>query len=206
MLAVGGDLSIERLITAYAHGIFPWYGDDEPIMWWFPDPRCVLYPERIKISRSLRQTLRRKTFTITWNQAFEQVIACCRTVERKEQPSTWIVPEMQHAYCALHRSGYAHSVEVWQEGQLVGGLYGVAMGKLFYGESMFSLQRDASKVALVHMCQRLQALGFRLIDCQQDTPHLRSLGAELMPRETFYAFVRRNLVECLRAGARVDLG
>jgi leucyl/phenylalanyl-tRNA--protein transferase len=184
LLAVGGDLSSARLLNAYRSGIFPWFSDDQPILWWSPDPRTVLYPERLKISRSLRKTLRNKPFRVTFDQAFAQVMLAC-SAPRKNGDGTWITMEMLAAYQELHRIGFAHSVEVWLEERLVGGLYGVALDRVFFGESMFSLERDASKVGLVHLIELLQVNGFRLIDCQVYSEHLISLGAEEISRSRF---------------------
>lgn len=184
LLAVGGDLTPERLINAYRHGIFPWFSEGEPILWWSPNPRTVLYPGKIKIARSLRKTLRKGIFRISFDTAFEQVIAAC-SQPRRDSPGTWLVPEMIDAYRRLHELEMAHSVEVWQDDQLVGGLYGVALGGVFYGESMFSRVSDSSKVALVHLCSLLVEMDFRLVDCQVYTEHLISLGAEEISRERF---------------------
>jgi leucyl/phenylalanyl-tRNA--protein transferase len=184
LLAVGGDLSAIRLINAYRHGIFPWFSEGEPILWWSPDPRTVLFPDKVKVSRSLRKKLRHGGFRITFDQAFQQVIQACAK-PRRGSPGTWLVPEMIQAYTELHRLGMAHSVEVWQQERLVGGLYGVAIGSVFFGESMFSRVSDSSKVALVHLCRNLLAMDFRLIDCQVYTAHLISLGAEEIPRAQF---------------------
>ena len=184
LLAVGGDLSSTRLLNAYRRGIFPWYSADQPILWWSPDPRTVLYPERLKISRSLRKTLRNKPFVVTFDQAFVSVVTAC-SAPRKYAQGTWITAQMLAAYRELHRIGYAHSVEVWLEERLVGGVYGVALGRVFFGESMFSVARDASKVALVHLVQLLIEQGFRLIDCQVYSDHLISLGAEEISRMRF---------------------
>ncbi|MDJ0806561.1 MAG: leucyl/phenylalanyl-tRNA--protein transferase [Gammaproteobacteria bacterium] len=184
LLALGGDLSPERLINAYRHGIFPWFSENEPILWWSPDPRTVLYPTKIRISRSLRKTLRKGIFRVSFDNAFAQVITAC-SQPRKDAPGTWLVPEMIEAYLQLHALDLAHSVEVWQENRLIGGLYGVAIGGVFYGESMFSRVSDSSKVALVQLCSHLLERGFRLIDCQVYTEHLISLGAEEIPRERF---------------------
>jgi leucyl/phenylalanyl-tRNA--protein transferase len=184
LLAVGGDLSSSRLLNAYRSGIFPWYSDDQPILWWSPDPRTVLYPEQLKISRSLRKTLRNKPFRVTFDQAFSGVMSAC-AAPRKQAEGTWISPEMLAAYRELHRIGYAHSVEVWMEDRLVGGLYGVALGSVFFGESMFSTERDASKVALVYLTRLLQDRDFRLIDCQVYSAHLISLGAKEIERSSF---------------------
>ena len=184
LLAAGGDLSPERLTRAYRRGIFPWYSAGEPILWWSPDPRMVLFPSELKISRSLGKTLRKGTFTVTVDTAFDQVIEAC-SEPRAGQPGTWITPQMQEAYCALHRRGRAHSVETWQDGQLVGGLYGVAIGRAFFGESMFSRVSDASKVALAHLVPQLERWGFGLIDCQMRTPLLASFGAREVARTQF---------------------
>jgi leucyl/phenylalanyl-tRNA--protein transferase len=188
LLAVGGDLSPIRLINAYRHGIFPWFSEDEPILWWSPDPRTILFPDKIKISRSLRKSLRRGGFRITYDRAFQQVIRACAN-PRDGSPGTWLVPQMIRAYTELYRLGMAHSVEVWQQERLVGGLYGVAIGSVFYGESMFSRVSDSSKVALVHLCRSLSAMDFKLIDCQVYTRHLISMGAEEIPREQFCQFL-----------------
>ncbi len=184
LLAIGGDLSPTRLLNAYRSGIFPWYSDDQPILWWSPDPRLVLFPDNIKISRSLRKSLRNRAFEIRFDSAFEQVISSC-SAPRTGQNGTWITPEMNAAYIELHRQGYAHSVEIWQHRRLVGGLYGLAIGRVFFGESMFSKERDASKSALVCLSRLLSKLKFRLIDCQVSTPHLLSMGAEEITRAAF---------------------
>ncbi|HEY9149013.1 MAG TPA: leucyl/phenylalanyl-tRNA--protein transferase [Gammaproteobacteria bacterium] len=184
LLAVGGDLSPARLLNAYRQGIFPWYSDGQPILWWSPNPRCVLYPEQLKVSRSLRKTLRKQPFQVTLDRAFAEVIAAC-SEPRPDQDGTWITEEMQQAYIQLHRIGLAHSVECWEGERLVGGLYGVSLGKVFFGESMFSRRSDASKVALVHLAEQLKMWGFGLIDCQVYSEHLASLGAQEVPRETF---------------------
>jgi leucyl/phenylalanyl-tRNA--protein transferase len=184
LLAAGGDLSAERLIRAYRRGIFPWYSPGEPILWWSPDPRMVLFPSELKIARSLAKTLRKGAFTVTADRAFERVIEGC-SQPRPGQPGTWITTGMKQAYVALHRLGRAHSVETWREDQLVGGLYGVAIGRAFFGESMFSLVSEASKVALVHLVRQLDHWGFGLIDCQMRTPLLASFGAREIPRSEF---------------------
>ncbi|MDQ8004493.1 MAG: leucyl/phenylalanyl-tRNA--protein transferase [Pedobacter sp.] len=186
LLAVGGDLSAERLVLAYEHGIFPWFSDDDPICWYSPHERCVIYPDRLKVSKSMRQVLKNVGFKVTANQAFEKVIANCAKTPRKDQPGTWITKEMQDAYINLHQLGWAHSVEVWQNESLVGGLYGVAIGKVFCGESMFSLVSNASKVAMIFLCQQSD---FELIDCQLPNDHLLSLGAEMMDRKTYMEFL-----------------
>ncbi|MBP6808669.1 MAG: leucyl/phenylalanyl-tRNA--protein transferase [Chromatiaceae bacterium] len=186
LLAIGGDLDPRRLLNAYRHGIFPWFSAGDPILWWSPDPRTVLLPNRVHISRSLAKTLRRGHFQITLDQAFHQVIGACAGL-RRHGNGTWLVPMMIRAYQRLHRAGWAHSVEVWQDGDLVGGLYGVSLGRVFFGESMFSLVSDASKVALVHLCRTLEDRGYGLIDCQMATDHLLSLGALQIPRAAFTA-------------------
>ena len=184
LLAFGGDLSVERLLKAYRCGIFPWFSDDQPIMWWSPDPRTVLFPHDLKISRSLAKTCRKIPFEITLNRAFADVINAC-AAPRSDGEGTWITDDMQQAYCNLHEAGHAHSVEAWQDGQLVGGLYGIAIGQVFFGESMFANKTDASKVAFVHLVQQLQAWEFQLIDCQVDSAHLQSLGASQLSRAKF---------------------
>lgn len=185
LLALDGDLSVPRLILAYSMGIFPWYSPGEPILWWSPDPRLVLYPENLVVNRSLRKTLRRHPFRITMDRAFADVIASCATVPRGEDEGTWIVGEMQEAYTALHSEGYAHSVEAWDGETLVGGLYGVSLGRAFFGESMFSRRSDASKVCFVQLVRFLQDEGFAFIDCQVTTDHLLRFGAEEIPRDQF---------------------
>jgi leucyl/phenylalanyl-tRNA--protein transferase len=184
LLAVGGDLTPQRLIQAYQLGIFPWFSEGEPILWWSPDPRTVLYPEKIKISRSLRKTLRKRVYRVTFDQNFNDVIHAC-AAPREDSPGTWLVPEMINAYSIQHQLGLAHSVEVWQDHQLVGGLYGMAIGRVFFGESMFSRASDSSKVALAYLSRQLKSWGFRIIDCQVYTRHLASLGAEEIPRQQF---------------------
>lgn len=190
LLAVGGDLKPERLLYAYRNGIFPWFGPDQPILWWAPDPRLVLFPEQLRISRSLSRTLRKQLFTITFDTAFAQVVREC-AAPRPGQAGTWITPEMQAAYRHMHELGHAHSVECWQQGELVGGLYGIAIGHVFFGESMFTRVTDASKVGFVALVQKLQASGYRLIDCQVHTAHLESLGAAMIPRREFTRLLKR---------------
>lgn len=190
LLAAGGDLSPARIVAAYRQGIFPWYNPGEPILWWSPDPRAVLYPDHLKIARSLRKTLNKQLFRVTLDSAFVQVMRQCAS-PRQGQPGTWITPEILSAYSNLHAMGIAHSVECWQGEQLVGGLYGLALGKVFFGESMFSQVTDASKVALVYLVAQLKIWGYELIDCQVATTHLLSLGAELIPRAEFISELRR---------------
>lgn len=186
LLAMGGDLRVERLLEAYRHGIFPWYNEDQPILWWSPDPRAVLFPDHLKVSRSLRKTIRRGAFEVTLDTCFRDVMqACAEPREQHPRGGTWITPEMTDAYVRLHELGYAHAVETWQEGELVGGLYGVAVGGVFFGESMFSRRSDASKVALVWLVRQLQTWGFQMIDCQLPTAHLASLGVEELRRSDF---------------------
>lgn len=186
LLAVGGDLTPERLLSAYRRGIFPWFNDDRCIMWWSPDPRAVLFPHLIKISRSLRKTLRQRRFRVTANSAFAEVIRGC-AAPRATQSGTWITQQMAAAYYRLHRLGYAHSIECWHESTLVGGLYGVLLGRVFFGESMFSRQRDASKVALAHLCRA----DIQLIDCQIPNAHLSRMGALEIERPRFLSLLDR---------------
>ncbi len=196
LLAAGGDLSPPRLLEAYRRGIFPWYSRGQPILWWCPDPRAVLRPERLKVSRSLAKSLRNRGFETRIDGAFREVLRYCGSSELRPG-GTWLSPEMRAAYLRLHKLGYAHSVETWLDGRLVGGLYGVALGNVFFGESMFSLERDASKVALKRLCDELVRRGYHIIDCQMATAHLMSLGAELIPRLEF--------IELLRTRIQADL-
>jgi leucyl/phenylalanyl-tRNA--protein transferase len=182
LLAIGGDLSTERLLLAYQNGIFPWYSDDEPILWFSPHERFVLYPDELKISKSMQRVLNSGMFTVTVNQCFEKVIAACSKMERPGQDGTWITADMQEAYISLNKKGHAHSVEVWQEGKLAGGLYGVQVGKVFCGESMFSLVSNASKTALINLCK--SGL-YNLVDCQVHTDHLASMGAKMISRGAY---------------------
>lgn len=184
-LAQGGDLSPELLLHAYSRGIFPWFSGDEPILWWSPDPRCVLLPQNLRVRPSLQKQLRKSDWSLSINHNFSAVIEACANTPRPGQNGTWILPQMQEAYSRLHALGYAHSVEVCWQGQLVGGLYGVALGTVFFGESMFHHRTDASKVALVGLVEVLKERGFTLIDCQQATPHVLSMGAEVWPRSRF---------------------
>ncbi|MGM0783263.1 MAG: leucyl/phenylalanyl-tRNA--protein transferase [Pseudomonadota bacterium] len=201
LLAAGGDLTPEWLLAAYARGIFPWYSDDQPILWWSPEPRMVLFPEALRVSRSLAKRLRNGGFSVTFDRRFDAVVAAC-AAPRPGQPGTWITAAMRQAYSTLHAMGFARSVEVWQAKQLVGGLYGVAMGGAFFGESMFSRERDASKVALVHLVRAMQAGGGRLIDCQMHTAHLERLGARDIARRAFIGY----LEECLEGPAERHFG
>jgi leucyl/phenylalanyl-tRNA--protein transferase len=189
LLAAGGDLSPRRLLDAYRHGIFPWYSEGEPVLWWSPDPRMVLFPAELKVARSLSKTLRNTAYEIRFDASFDDVMMGC-AAPRAEQSGTWITDEMRAAYNRLHRLGHAHSVETWIDGALAGGLYGVALGGMFFGESMFSLRRDASKLALVALARRLEAGGFGLIDCQLPTPHLATLGARPLRRAEFIRRLR----------------
>lgn len=189
LLAVGGDLSPRRLLEAYRQGIFPWYSEGEPILWWSPDPRFVLFPEELKMTRSMRQFLKKDVIQITYDRAFPAVIAACRK-PRPQREATWITPDMQAAYVRLHERGFAHSVEVWQADDLVGGLYGVSLGRCFFGESMFSSASNASKAALIDLARRLGTLDFSLIDCQVHTAHLESLGARPVPRSEFMVLLK----------------
>lgn len=195
LLAMGGDLSPERLQCAYSLGIFPWFEEGQPIMWWSPDPRCVLYPGQFKTSRSMRKAIQRASFRVTYDLAFESVITAC-AAPRDQQPGTWITSGMHDAYCSLHELGCAHSVEVWQGSDLVGGLYGISLGRVFYGESMFSRVSEASKFALKSLSERLADRSYHLIDCQLESEHLLSLGAQTIPRVQF--------IEEMNAGLQHD--
>ena len=190
LLCAGGDLSPKRLLDAYQHGIFPWYSRGEPILWWSPDPRMVLDPGEFRVSRSLRRSLRAGRWQVTLDRDFPAVIRACAEAPRIGQNGTWIVRDIQHAYWQLAQLGFAHSVETWLDGELVGGLYGLAIGRMFYGESMFSRVTDASKVAAAHLARFLEGEGYGMIDCQMSTPHLASLGAREIPRAAFMARLR----------------
>ncbi len=192
LLCAGGDLGPERLLDAYGHGIFPWFSEGDPILWWSPDPRMVLYPGELKVSRSLRRTIARGTYETRMDSAFRAVMEAC-SAPRDGQGGTWIVPEMIDAYTRLNELGHAHSVESWCDGELAGGLYGVALGRVFFGESMFTRAPDASKVALAALVERLHGRGYRLIDCQQATAHLASLGAREIPRTAFAQLLRESI-------------
>lgn len=193
LLAVGGDLDQRRLLLAYSMGIFPWYAEAEPILWWSPDPRLVLYPEDLRISTSLKKTIKKDLFRITMDRDFEQVITACAKIRRGNNEGTWIVHDMIEAYCKLHESGFAHSVEAWQYDTLAGGLYGVSLGKCFFGESMFTMITNASKVAFVALVNYLKALSFDLIDCQVKTEHLINFGAREIPRARFLKQLKKSL-------------
>ena len=193
LLAIGGDLSSERLLLAYQCGIFPWYSEGQPILWWSPDPRLILEPEEFHVSHRLRQILNKETFQVTFDRAFASVIQACAVAPRKGQDGTWITPEMQQAYVRLHQQGFAHSVESWLDAKLVGGIYGVSLGKCFFGESMFSYKSNASKVALATLVQSLKAWGFHMLDAQVTTRHLLSLGAKEIPRSLFLKRLKEGL-------------
>ena len=200
LLAIGGDLATERLLTAYRQGIFPWYEPGGPILWWSPDPRLVLIPGELRISQRLARTIRQGRFETRYNTAFAQVIKRCAEIPRQHEEGTWITPEMQQAYIRLHELGHAHCMESWRDGELVGGIYGVRVGRCFCGESMFHRETDASKVALAALVQRLQAEGVDLIDCQVASEHLIRLGAREIPRSRFLQFLKAGLVEHPRTG------
>ena len=195
LLAIGGDLRPQRLLLAYRMGIFPWFTTAEPILWWSPDPRLVLYPGELRLSRSLRRSIKRGLYRVTADRAFERVIRECAVVRLEKGEPTWIVEEMASAYCRLHQQGYGHSIEVWQERRLVGGLYGVSLGGCFFGESMFSRARDASKVGLVALVGFLRDHRFTMIDCQVTTAHLLSLGAREVPRDRFLSVLQKALAD-----------
>jgi leucyl/phenylalanyl-tRNA--protein transferase len=192
LLAVGGDLTLERLLLAYQHGIFPWYDDDSPILWWALNPRMVMLPENFKVSKSLKQLINKETFEIRIDSNFEAVINHCKTVARKDQESTWITEDMKKAYLNLFNNGFAHSVETYFNDELVGGLYGVAIGHVFFGESMFHLKSNASKVAFYFLVEKLKSLNYKIIDAQMETPLVKSLGGELIPLEDY-----RNIISSL---------
>ncbi len=200
LLAVGGDLSAVRLLNAYRHGIFPWYSPGEPILWWAPDPRAVLFPERFHAARSLRKRLRLGAYRASYDGAFAAVAAAC-AAPRARQTGTWITPEMHSAYVALHHAGHAHSIEIWNGDALAGGLYGVALGRVFFGESMFSRVTDGSKLALAHLVGWLQSWGYALIDCQMPSAHLERMGAELIPRRVFSELLHELVAQMPGPGA-----
>jgi leucyl/phenylalanyl-tRNA--protein transferase len=194
LLAVGGDLSLERLKLAYSKGIFPWYEKGMPILWWSPDPRMVLFPDKMIISHSLKQIIKKQHFTVTIDTAFEKVIKNCAQTPRKGEKGTWITREMKNAYIDLHKAGFAHSAEAWLDGKLVGGLYGVAIGKAYFGESMFHHVTNASKVAFFHLVEKLSSWNFKIIDAQVYTNHLESLGGEMIPRSQYIQILEKALL------------
>ena len=196
LLAIGGELSRDRLLLAYSNGIFPWYSEGEPILWWSPDPRLVLYPDELKVSRSLKKIIKQNVFEVTMDHAFEAVITECARVRLENHEGTWIVADMVQAFCRLHESGFAHSVEVWKDNRLAGGLYGVSLGKCFFGESMFTRITNASKVALVALAEHLKPLDFAFIDCQITTAHLSRFGAREISRSRYLD----ELAQALKAG------
>ncbi|RZB35408.1 MAG: leucyl/phenylalanyl-tRNA---protein transferase [Desulfobacteraceae bacterium Eth-SRB2] len=200
LLAVGGDLSRKRLLHAYRMGIFPWFSHDEPILWWSPDPRLVLYPHEIKISKTLKKIIRKGVFKVTMDTAFAQVITQCAQIRLQNNQGTWIVEDMIHAYCKLHETGFAHSVEAWYQGDLAGGLYGVSLGRCFFGESMFTRISNASNVALVKLVEYLNALSFDMIDCQLTTQHLLRFGAREIPRVKFLKQLEKSLKASTKIG------
>ncbi|OKY75343.1 MAG: leucyl/phenylalanyl-tRNA--protein transferase [Desulfobulbaceae bacterium DB1] len=193
LLAIGGDLSVERLLLAYSQGIFPWYGEEDPILWWAPDPRLILEPGSFHLSRRLARVIRQGIFSVSFDAAFEQVIDACSSPRPGKEQGTWLVPEMKEAYVLLHEKGYAHSVECWRDKELVGGLYGVSLGRIFFGESMFSRESNSSKVALAYLVKLLQGWQFDLIDCQMKTGHLISLGAREITGHEFYARLQQHV-------------
>jgi leucyl/phenylalanyl-tRNA--protein transferase len=195
LLAIGGDLRPERLLNAYQMGIFPWYNQEEEILWWSPDPRCVLFPDELKVSKSMQRLIKQGRFKLTYNQYFNDVIKACKQIPRADQNGTWITEEMEIAYTELHHLNIAKSVEVWEGDQLVGGLYGLLIGKVFFGESMFSKRNNASKFAFIHWVERLKEQGVALIDCQQETAHLLSLGARSIARKDFLLLLKQNCLD-----------
>jgi leucyl/phenylalanyl-tRNA--protein transferase len=201
LLAVGGDLSPERLLLAYRSGIFPWYGEETPILWHSPDPRCVIAIDHLHVGRTLRRAITKGTYAVRYDTAFERVIRACKATPRPGQDGTWITDEMEAAYVKLHAMGYAHSVEAWAGDELAGGLYGVSLGRIFFGESMFAHQPNASKVALVALAERLRGWGFRIIDAQVPTPHTLAMGAEEWTRKRFLMVLRQELAHPTRRGS-----
>lgn len=191
LLAIGGDLNVERLLLAYKSGIFPWYNEGEPIIWYSPNPRMVLFPADLKVSKSMKQIIKKGEFSITFNQQFSEVISNCKNIYRAGQGGTWITNEMQKAYVKLHEKGIAKSVEVWLEDELVGGLYGIDLGQVFCGESMFSKVSNASKLGFIYLVQKLKKEGYKLIDCQVYNNHLASLGAKEIPRDDFLKYLNK---------------
>lgn len=193
LLAIGSHLSPQTLLLAYQHGIFPWTSEDEPLLWFFTHPRCILYPEKVRVSKSMRSYLNLPKFDWTIDTCFKDVIEQCKLIPREGQEGTWLFPELQNNMIALHEMGYAHSVEVWSDGDLVGGLYGLAIGKVFYGESMFAHKSNASKFALIKLAHWLKEREFWLIDCQQETTHIMRMGAELINGKDFYTLMKKNI-------------
>ncbi len=206
VLAIGGDLSPQRLLKAYNQGIFPWFGPGDPILWWSPDPRFVLFPAELKVSRSMRPYFNQRKFDVTFDRQFAAVIYNCAAQYRPGQGGTWITKEMIKGYTRLHEMGYAHSVEVLKDGQLVGGLYGIALGRIFFGESMFTDVSNASKFGFITLVRQLKKRGFRLVDCQQETRHLASLGARSIPRKKFLSYLEKNEREPTLKGSWADWG
>jgi len=195
LLAFGESLDINKLLLAYNFGIFPWNGPDDPVLWWYTHPRFVVFPENLKIHKSMRPYLNQNKFEYTFDKAFEAVIRSCKTQKRTNQDSTWITSHLESLFIQLHNMGWAHSVEVWKNNELVGGLYGLAIGKIFFGESMFANESNASKFAFIKLTKFLEEKGFKLIDCQQETNHLRTLGAELIGKEDFFRYLKINILE-----------
>jgi leucyl/phenylalanyl-tRNA--protein transferase len=195
VLGIGGDLHPQRLLLAYQFGIFPWYSEGDPIFWWSPHDRFVVYPDQVIVTKSMRPYFNKKKFTLTADKAFESVIRFCQKTKRPGQSGTWITEEMLEAYIQLHNLGYAHSLEVWQDEELVGGLYGISLGKIFFGESMFSLANNASKFAFISLCHKLHELGFWLIDCQQPNPHLERLGGQFFDGRELHELLKKNCFE-----------
>ena len=204
IIAIGGDLSTERLLLAYSKGIFPWYNEGSEIIWWTPDPRFVLFPKDLKVSKSMRQIIRSGKFKVTFDTQFSEVIAQCKNTTRKEQDGTWITDEMEEAYTQLHELGHAHSVEVWENNELVGGLYGMCLGRVFYGESMFAKVSNASKMGFISLVQNLEKKGFELIDSQDHTAHLESLGASHISRRKFEEILKDQTTKEGRVGSWTD--
>lgn len=200
LLAIGGDLSLQRLVNAYANGIFPWFSSENPILWWSPDPRLVLFPEKLKVSKSLKRILKTEKFEVRFDTNFKAVIEHCSKIKRNHEDGTWINKEMVEAYTQLHEKGAAHSVETYFEGELVGGLYGVSLGKSFFGESMFHLMSDASKVAFYYLVEKIKYWNFDIIDAQIHTDHLVSLGAEEIPREQFLEIIKESVQQETKLG------
>lgn len=194
IVAVGGDLSVDTLLHAYKLGIFPWY-NEEPILWWFTHPRCILYPAKVKIRKSMRPLINNKSIEVKFDTDFKTIISHCQNVKRQNQDGTWITDDIIEAYTELYKLGFAHSIGVYKDKELIGGLYGVAIGTIFFGESMFAFESNASKLALIHLCNYLEKTGFTLIDCQQETAHLMSMGAELVDKASFWNEIKANFLK-----------